>query len=54
MDRDTFDRAMAAIVKSPDEATLTQIEAGLKRYDIKEEWVAALGEALTDWRADKA
>lgn len=54
MDRDTFDRAMAAIVKAPDEATLTQIEAGLKRYDIKEEWVAALGEALTDWRADRA
>lgn len=54
MDRDTFDRAMAAIVKAPDEATLMQIEAGLKRYDIKDEWVAALGEALTDWRADRA
>ena len=54
MDRDTFDRAMAAIVKASDEATLMQIEAGLKRYDIKDEWVAALGEALTDWRADRA
>lgn len=54
MDRDTFDRAMAAIVKAADEHTITQIEAGLKRYDIKEEWSAALGEALTDWRADRA
>ena len=54
MDRDTFDRAMAAVVKATDETTLAQIEAGLKRYDIKEEWVAALGEALTDWRADRA
>ena len=54
MDRDTFDRAMKAITNAPDEATIKQIEGGLGRYAIKDEWVAALGEAITDWHTSRA
>lgn len=54
MDRDTFDRAMKAIANAADEATIRQIEQGLGRYQIKEDWVEMLGEALTDWRCDRA
>lgn len=54
MDRDTFDRAMKAITNAVDEATIKQIAAGLKRYEIKDEWTAALGEAITDWHTSRA
>ena len=54
MDRDTFDRAMKAIATAVDEATIKQIELGLKRYEIKEEWVASLGEAITEWHTGRA
>jgi hypothetical protein len=53
MDRDSFDRAMAAIVKATEEGELSKIEAALGRYAIRDEWAAALGEAIQEKRADR-
>jgi hypothetical protein len=54
MDRDSFDRAMKAITLAADEDSIQKIEQALKNYQIRDEWVAALGEALTDWRVARA
>jgi hypothetical protein len=53
MDRDSFDRAMAAIVKATEEGELSKIEAALGKYAIRDEWAAALGEAIQEKRADR-
>jgi hypothetical protein len=53
MDRDSFDRAMAAIGKATEEAEISKIEAALGKYAIRDEWAAALGEAIQEKRADR-
>lgn len=53
MDRDSFERAMAAIGKASDEAEILKIEAALGKYAIRDDWAAALGEAIQEKRADR-
>lgn len=53
MDRDSFDRAMAAIVKASEEQEIVKIESALRKYRIRDEWSAALGEAIQEWRASR-
>lgn len=53
MDRDSFDRAMAAIVKASEEQEVAKIESALGKYRIRDEWSAALGEAIQEWRASR-
>lgn len=53
MDRDSFDRAMAAIVKASEEQDILKIESALRKYQIRDEWMASLGEAIQEWRASR-
>lgn len=54
MDEDTYQRALAAIVYAPDEATIAKIVDAFRGYAIQDEWEAALGEAVTEWHANRA
>ncbi len=54
MDEATYARALAAIQGAADEAAMTKIVDAFRGYAIKDEWEAALGEAVTEWRANRA
>lgn len=48
-----FQRAIAAIQGATDDATIAKIREGLNRYEIGDEWLAALGEELDNWIANR-
>jgi hypothetical protein len=54
MDEATYARALAAIQGAADEAAMTKIVDAFRGYAIKDEWEAALGEAVTDWHVARA
>jgi hypothetical protein len=54
MDEATYARALAAIQGAADEAAMAKIVDAFRGYAIKDEWEAALGEAVTDWHVSRA
>lgn len=51
MDEATFQRAMGAVERAVDDAALNVLEDALRRYEMSDEWAAAIGEAITERRS---